>query len=251
MVTCLPEKMEQYAKQYHALPDKSRASDVELIASMLIWKGTAPTPDFLSRGESMLITHYRCSNYTKQDGKGICRIYETRPEMCKGFPVYPKIHGLFNQTERQNEIDLLREHPFHKKKSDWRLEEIAELKARLRTLEESVLAEHGSAVERADKLYQEQQRKIDGFKSHPRCFKIVIDHKPFEHPEQFITGREIKGYVNASAYYGVWLKNVGTKRDVEIKDQEMLDLSVDGRIYFFTGVKEVTEGSCRAESRRV
>ena len=37
-------------------------------------------------------------------------------------------------------------------------------------------------------------------------FKIMIDQKPFEVEEQFITGAQIKVKVGAPANYGVWLK---------------------------------------------
>ena len=73
-------------------------------------------------------------------------------------------------------------------------------------------------------------------------YKILIDNKPFDHPSQFITGKEIKTYVNAPANFGAWLKGKGHDQDKEIGDNEQLDLSVPGREHFFTGPKTTTEG---------
>lgn len=56
-------------------------------------------------------------------------------------------------------------------------------------------------------------------------YKILIDNKPFDHPSQFITGKEIKTYVNAPANFGAWLKGKGHDQDKEIGDNEQLDLS--------------------------
>ena len=73
-------------------------------------------------------------------------------------------------------------------------------------------------------------------------YKIIIDNKPFEHPSQFITGKEIKNYVNAPANFGAWLKGKGREPDKEIGDNEQVDLSQPGREHFFTGPKTTTEG---------
>ncbi len=73
------------------------------------------------------------------------------------------------------------------------------------------------------------------------AYKILIDQKPFDHPNQFITGKQIKNYVNAPANYGAWAKIKGAK-DVEIGDDEQFDLSLPGREHFFTGPKTTTEG---------
>ena len=73
-------------------------------------------------------------------------------------------------------------------------------------------------------------------------YKIIIDNKPFEHPRQFITGREVKEYVKAPSDYGVWLKVRGPGKDKEIGDNEQVDLSQPGREHFFTGPKVTTEG---------
>lgn len=72
--------------------------------------------------------------------------------------------------------------------------------------------------------------------------KILIDQKPFDVADQFITGLQIKQLVNAPANYGVWLKVNGPGDDLEILDNEQVDLSQPGREHFFTGSKTTTEG---------
>lgn len=73
-------------------------------------------------------------------------------------------------------------------------------------------------------------------------FKILIDQKPFEIEEQFITGAQIKSKVGAPVNYGVWLKVNGPDPDKEIPDNEQVDLAQPGREHFFTGAKTTTEG---------
>ncbi|MGG6232329.1 multiubiquitin domain-containing protein [Tenacibaculum sp. SDUM215027] len=73
-------------------------------------------------------------------------------------------------------------------------------------------------------------------------FKILVDQKPFEVEEQFITGLQIKTLVAAPANYGVWLKVNGPNPDKEIADNEQVDLQQPGREHFFTGAKTTTEG---------
>jgi len=73
-------------------------------------------------------------------------------------------------------------------------------------------------------------------------YKILIDRKPFEVEDQFITGTQIKSLVAAPANYGVWLKVNGPGEDKEIGDNEQVDLAQPGREHFFTGSKNTTEG---------
>jgi len=73
-------------------------------------------------------------------------------------------------------------------------------------------------------------------------FKIMVDQKPFDVENQFITGSEIKKLVGVPANYGVWLKVNGPNPDKEIADNEPVDLSQQGREHFFTGAKSTTEG---------
>lgn len=73
-------------------------------------------------------------------------------------------------------------------------------------------------------------------------FKIMIDQKPFEVEEQFISGAQIKLKVGTPANYGVWLKVNGPNPDKEIADNEQVDLAQPGREQFFTGAKTTTEG---------
>jgi len=72
--------------------------------------------------------------------------------------------------------------------------------------------------------------------------KIMIDQKPFEVDEQFITGAQIKAKVGAPTNYGVWLKVSGPNQDKEIANNEQVDLAQPGREHFFTGAKTTTEG---------
>lgn len=73
-------------------------------------------------------------------------------------------------------------------------------------------------------------------------FKILIDQKPFDVEEQFITGAQIKAKVGVPANYGVWLKGNGPDPDKEIADHEQVDLAQPGREHFFTGAKTTIEG---------
>jgi hypothetical protein len=73
-------------------------------------------------------------------------------------------------------------------------------------------------------------------------FKILIDQKPFEVENQFITGTQIKALVSAPANYGVWLKGNGPTPDKQITDNEQVDLAQPGREHFFTGSVTTTEG---------
>lgn len=73
-------------------------------------------------------------------------------------------------------------------------------------------------------------------------YKILIDQKPFDVDEQFITGAQIKSLVGAPSNYGVWLKVNGPDDDKEIKDNEQVDLAQPGREHFFTGSTTTTEG---------
>lgn len=73
-------------------------------------------------------------------------------------------------------------------------------------------------------------------------FKILVDQKPFEVQEQFITGLQIKALVDAPENYGVWLKVNGPNPDKEIANNEQVDLLQPGREHFFTGAKTTTEG---------
>ncbi len=72
--------------------------------------------------------------------------------------------------------------------------------------------------------------------------KILIDQKPFEIKQQFITGAQIKALIGVPPNYGVWLKVNGPEPDKEIADNEQVDLAQPGREHFFTGAKETTAG---------
>lgn len=73
-------------------------------------------------------------------------------------------------------------------------------------------------------------------------YKILIDQKPFEVEDQFITGAQIKALVGVPTNYGVWLKVSGPGNDKEISDNETVDLAQPGREHFFTGSITTTQG---------
>jgi hypothetical protein len=73
-------------------------------------------------------------------------------------------------------------------------------------------------------------------------YKILIDQKPFDWEDRFITGSQIKTLVGVPPKYGVWLKTTGPEPDKEINDNEQVDLEQPGREHFFTGSKGTTEG---------
>ena len=82
--------------------------------------------------------------------------------------------------------------------------------------------------------------------SEKKGFKIKIDNKNFEHPNQFITGSEIKTLAGVPPDYGVWLKVTGPGQDRRINDNEQVDLSKPGTDHFFTGKTTTTEGNVSA-----
>ena len=73
-------------------------------------------------------------------------------------------------------------------------------------------------------------------------FKIMIDQKPYDWPNQFITGAQIKQLAGVDMSYGVWLKVHGPGEDLPVGDQEQVDLSEPGREHFFTAPTQTTEG---------
>ncbi|TAL64476.1 MAG: hypothetical protein EPN88_10920 [Bacteroidetes bacterium] len=79
--------------------------------------------------------------------------------------------------------------------------------------------------------------------THPeKKFKILINQKPYEVNDQFITGSQIKSLDGSPANYGVWMKGNGPDPDKEVADNEQVDLDQPGREHFFTGSKTTTEG---------
>jgi len=74
-----------------------------------------------------------------------------------------------------------------------------------------------------------------------KSYKLIIDQKPHEWAEQFITGAQIKGLAGVDPSYGVW-QQVPGPNDPEIGDQQKVDLSQPGTERFFTGKKTTTEG---------
>lgn len=75
-----------------------------------------------------------------------------------------------------------------------------------------------------------------------KTYKIMIDQKPYNWSDQFITGIEIKRLAGVDMCYGVWIKVQGPSEDLRIGDQEHVDLSEPGREHFFTAPTQTTEG---------
>jgi hypothetical protein len=74
-------------------------------------------------------------------------------------------------------------------------------------------------------------------------YKILINQKPYDVDNQFITGAQIKALAGSPANYGVWLKVNGPEPDQQIADGQEVDLAEPGREHFFTGAKTTTEGN--------
>jgi hypothetical protein len=73
-------------------------------------------------------------------------------------------------------------------------------------------------------------------------FHILVDQRPHQWPEQFITGAEIKRLAGVdSATYDAW-QDIPGPEDVLIGDIDRVDLSKPGAERFFTGKKTTTEG---------
>ena len=72
-------------------------------------------------------------------------------------------------------------------------------------------------------------------------YRLIVDQKPHEWPEQFITGLDIKKLAGVDQSYGVWQQLPGPN-DPEIGDNHRVDLSTPGEKRFFTGKKTTTEG---------
>lgn len=76
---------------------------------------------------------------------------------------------------------------------------------------------------------------------HQKTFKLIIDHRPFEWPEPYITGAQIKKLAGVDPSYGVWQELPGPE-DPPVEDDQKVDLQEPGRERFFTGKKTTREG---------
>lgn len=73
-------------------------------------------------------------------------------------------------------------------------------------------------------------------------YKIIVDRKPHDWPEPFITGTEIKRLAGVDpATYDAW-QDVPGPEDVLIADDKKVDLRRPEVERFFTGKKTTTEG---------
>jgi hypothetical protein len=79
-------------------------------------------------------------------------------------------------------------------------------------------------------------------KEKDKPFKILVDHKPHDWPEPFITGADIKRLAGVDqATYEAW-QDVPGPEDIPVGDSDKADLREPGRERFFTGKKTTTEG---------
>ncbi len=73
-------------------------------------------------------------------------------------------------------------------------------------------------------------------------FKIIVDRKPHEWPEPFITGAQIKKIAGVDqATYEAW-QDVPGPEDLPIADDQKVSLRPPQVERFFTGKKTTTEG---------
>jgi hypothetical protein len=75
-----------------------------------------------------------------------------------------------------------------------------------------------------------------------QTFKIIVDRKPHDWPEPFITGAQIKRLAGVDqASFDAW-QDVPGPEDLLIPDDKKVDLRPPQVERFFTGKKTTTEG---------
>lgn len=74
-----------------------------------------------------------------------------------------------------------------------------------------------------------------------KTYQIIVDQKPHDWHEPFITGLQIKKLAGVDQSYGVWQHLPGPD-DPEIGDNQTVDVSRPGTERFFTSKKTTTEG---------
>ncbi|MER8822708.1 multiubiquitin domain-containing protein [Mesorhizobium sp. M0991] len=73
-------------------------------------------------------------------------------------------------------------------------------------------------------------------------YKIIVDRRPHDWHEPFITGSEIKRLAGVDqATFDAW-QDVPGPEDVLVADERKVDLRERGTEKFFTGKKTTTEG---------
>lgn len=78
-----------------------------------------------------------------------------------------------------------------------------------------------------------------------RPYKIIVDRKPHDWPDPFITGAQIKRIAGVDqTTYDAW-QDVPGPEDLLIADDTKVDLTPPRVERFFTGKKTTTEGSGR------
>ena len=76
----------------------------------------------------------------------------------------------------------------------------------------------------------------------PKSFRIIVDHKPHDWPDEFISGAQIKQLAGVDPVtFGAW-QDVPGPEDVPVDDNDKVDLRRPGAEKFFTGKKTTTEG---------
>lgn len=84
--------------------------------------------------------------------------------------------------------------------------------------------------------------KDDEAKKKDEVFKIIVDRKPHDWPNPFISGADIKRLAGVDqAAFDAW-QDVPGPEDLLIKDDQKVDLRGRPVERFFTGKKTTTEG---------
>jgi hypothetical protein len=82
--------------------------------------------------------------------------------------------------------------------------------------------------------------KPESNKSEGRRFKLIIDKKPYEWQEEYITGDQIKKMANIAAENELFLKVVFSPTDQVILSDTRVDLAKQGIEYFYSRQKSIT-----------
>jgi len=82
---------------------------------------------------------------------------------------------------------------------------------------------------------------VESSEKHPEVFRILVDQRPHEWHDRYITGAQIKVLAGVDQSFGVW-QDVPGPIDPPVEDGEKVDLSRPGVEKFFTGIKTTTEG---------
>jgi hypothetical protein len=67
-----------------------------------------------------------------------------------------------------------------------------------------------------------------------KVFKFMVDGKPYDSPDQIVTGAQIKIIASIAPTFGLFLEGHGNTSDTNINDADQVDLSQPGREQFYT-----------------